>query len=596
MPPVRRLTAILAADVAGYSRLMGIDEEGTHERLKTHLRELVDPKIAEHRGRVVKNTGDGFLAEFASVVDAVRCSVEVQRGMAGSEPDVPEDRRIKFRVGVNLGDVIAEEHDIFGDGVNVAARLEALAEPGGICVSRVVRDQVRDKLDYAFEDQGDQEVKNIARPVRVYVWRPEDASAVPTTSASSAASSSSAVAARRLSIVVLPFANLSNDPEQQYFADGITDDLTTDLSRIANMLVISRSTAFTYQKKSVGAKQIGRELGVRYLLQGSVRRSGNHVRVSTQLIDGGADAHLWAERFDRNAGNLFALQDEITRKIAVALDATLVSMEAARGTGDPDAFDSILRGRAAYFRPRTRDNYEEMLDLFERALTLDTRSVEAHSYLARTLAGGALDGLTNSPAADIARAEDHVKRALAASPHNPLALYARGQVLRAQNRIEEAIREYEAVLAIDRNCVDALINIGWGKLWTGALDEMISCQEQVIRLSPRDPRIGNSYYRIGLVHVLQSRTEEAIHWLEQARNASPGLPYIRAWLTSAYALTGDIQLAAAELAEARKLSVDGRYSSIARLKGVGYFGVPKIRALFEATYLTGLRKAGMPEE
>jgi len=242
MPPVRRLTAILAADVAGYSRLMGVDEEGTHERLQAHFRELVNPKINEHRGRIVKNTGDGFLAEFPSVVDGVRCAVEIQRGMVDREPEVPDERRIRFRIGINLGDVIVEEHDIFGDGVNIAARLEALAEPGGICLSRVVRDQVRDRLDFAFEDRGEQRVKNIARPVRVYALRPEPTPA-PTLSAADAIPRT--VAAPRLSIVVLPFASFSNDSEQQYLADGITEDLTTDLSRITHSFVISRNTAFT---------------------------------------------------------------------------------------------------------------------------------------------------------------------------------------------------------------------------------------------------------------------------------------------------------------------------------------------------------------
>jgi adenylate cyclase len=246
MTATRRLAAIMAADVAGYSRLMGADEEGTHDRLKAHLRELVDPKIIKHRGRTVKNTGDGLLAEFSSVVDALRCAVEIQRGMLDREPEVPDERRIRFRIGINLGDVIVEEHDIFGDGVNIAARLEALAEPGGICTSRVVRDQVRDKLPYPFEDMGEQSVKNIARPVRVYGLRPEGIAGVPTASASSTTSISPRPGAPRLSIVVLPFANLSTDPEQQYFADGITEDLTTDLSRLAGMLVISRNTAFSW--------------------------------------------------------------------------------------------------------------------------------------------------------------------------------------------------------------------------------------------------------------------------------------------------------------------------------------------------------------
>jgi len=331
MASTRRLAAILAADVAGYSRLMGADEEGTHARLKAHFGELVDPKIEEHRGRTVKNTGDGLLAEFPSVVDAVRCAVEIQRGMIDRETDLPEERRIRFRIGVNLGDVIVEEHDIFGDGVNVAARLEALAEPGGICVSGTVYDQIRDRLPYSLQDIGEQNVKNIARPVRVYAWCPEGVAGPPTTSVPiatptrhrrsilapigaalvavlviavvtwwfwpitrSSPTAMPAVAATtsivqplvalRLSIVVLPFANLSNDPDQQYFADGITEDLTTDLSRIAHSFVISRNTAFTYRNKPIDTRQIGRELGVCYGLEGSVRRSGNQIRVSAQLI------------------------------------------------------------------------------------------------------------------------------------------------------------------------------------------------------------------------------------------------------------------------------------------------------------------------
>src|SRR5215510_12364812 len=298
MPAVRRLAAILAADVAGYSRLMGADEEGTHERLKAHRRELIDPKIGEHSGRIVKTTGDGMPVEFPSVVDAVRCAAELQRAMIDREVGMAEDRRIRFRIGINLGDVIVEDNDIFGDGVNVAARLEALAEPGGICISRTVRDHIRDKLAYAFENLGEQSVKNIARPVRVYALRPDAIAELPTPSLPSAPPISQPVVVPRLSIVVLPFANLSHDPDQQYFADGITEDLTTDLSRIADMFVISRNTAFTYQGKRVDTKQIGRELGVRYALEGSVRRSGNQIRINAQLIDSETDAHLWAERFD----------------------------------------------------------------------------------------------------------------------------------------------------------------------------------------------------------------------------------------------------------------------------------------------------------
>jgi adenylate cyclase len=530
MASTRRLAAILAADVAGYSRLMGADEEGTHERLQAHFRELVDPKIKEHRGRTVKNTGDGLLAEFASVVDAVRCAAQVQRGMIDREPEVPDEQRIRFRIGVNLGDVIAEGGDIFGDGVNVAARLEALAEPGGICISRAVRDHIRDKLTYPFDDLGDQSVKNIARPVRVYALRPEAVAALSASSAPLATPVSQPSGAPRLSIVVLPFVNMSGDPEQGYFADGLTEDLTTDLSRIADMLVISRNSAFTYKDKPVNAKQIGRELNVRYVLEGSIRRSGTRVRANAQLIDAETDAHLWAERFDRDTDDLFALQDEVTGRIAIALNLELVGAEAARSVDHPDALDFILRGRALSSTPPTTENYAEAIRLYERALTLDPRSVAAQALLARILTARAMDGLTNSAGADITRAERLVWQALATSPRSPLAHYARGQVLRAQGRCEEAIPEYEKALASNRNWVEALANIGRCKFLIGSIAEAIATQEQAIRLSPRDPMIGAWCHRIGQAHLLQSRIDEAIIWLEKARSATPRLPFVRAFL------------------------------------------------------------------
>jgi adenylate cyclase len=537
MASTRRLTAILAADVAGYSRLMGTDEEGTHERLKVHRRELIDPKIEEHRGRIVKTTGDGMLVEFASVVDAMRCAAEVQRGMIDREPEATDERQIRFRMGVNLGDIIAEGGDIFGDGVNVAARLEALAEPGGICISRTVRDHIRDKLPYPFEDRGEQSVKNIARPVRVYALRPEAVADLPLSSVPPAMPTSQPPAAPRLSIVVLPFANRSNDPEQQYFADGITEDLTTDLSRIPNMLVISRNTAFTYRNKPVDTRQIGRELHVRYVLEGSVRRLGNHIRINAQLIDAETDAHLWAERFDRDVEDLFALQDEFTSRIAIALDLELIGAEAARPTEHPDALDHILRARAVLSKPPTLGSRAEAIGLFERALALDPRSVEAQSRLATALTGCAMDQMTDSPAADIARAEDLAGQAVTASPRSPLAHFAKGQVLRAQaqvlgvqRRYEEAISEYETALALNRNLVFAIAAVGRCKLMTGAIDEVIPLVEQAIRLSPRDPQIASWYEWIGRAHLLKSRIGEAILWLEKARSANPEDPSYHAWL------------------------------------------------------------------
>jgi TolB-like protein len=316
----------------------------------------------------VKNTGDGALVEFASVVDAMRCAAEIQRGMIERDADGPEEQRIRFRIGLNLGDLIVEENDIFGDGVNIAARLEALAEPGGICLSGTVHDQLHNKLHYPFDDMGEQNLKNIARPVRAYALRPEAVADLPASIAPPSASISLPAVAPRLSIVVLPFTNLSNDPEQQYFTDGLTEDLTTDLSRIAGSFVISRNTAFTYRNKPIDTKQIGRELCVRYVLEGSVRRSGSQVRVSAQLIDAETNAHVWAGRFDRDTSELFALQDEITSRIAVALNVELIAAEAARPTEYPEALDYIFRGRAAGWKPHSRHKYAEQISLFERAL------------------------------------------------------------------------------------------------------------------------------------------------------------------------------------------------------------------------------------
>jgi adenylate cyclase len=591
MPSVRRLTAILAADMAGYSRLMHWDEEGTHECLRAHLGQLVDPKIKEHRGRVVKTTGDGLLAEFASVVDAVRCAVEVQRGMVERNAAIPADERIEFRIGINLGDIIAEHEDIFGDSVNVAARLEALAEPGGICISRTVRDQIRDKLAYPFDDLGGQSVKNIARPVRVYALRPQTIAALSSSSPPLAPATQQASVAPRLSIVVLPFANLSGNRKQQYFADGITEDLTADLSRLANMLVISRNTAFTYRDKPVDTRQIGRELGVRYVLQGSVRRSGNQIRINAQLIDAETDAHLWAERFDRDMGDLLALQSEITSRIAVALNLELLAAEAARPNPDPDALDFILRGRAERLRPASRSGYETAIDLFERALALDPHSAEAQSLLAGALMSRLLDFGSSSAESDIKRAEGLAARALAAAPRNPLAHYARAQVLRVQGRLDEAITEYETVLAFNPNWVHALAAIGRCKILTGSFDEAIAAQEQAIRLSPRDPQISFWYFRIGQAHLLQSRIEEAIPWLEKARGANPEIPFFHAHLASAYALRGDIEQARTE---AKRLDGEDMYSSIALLRARNYLthnrgARPEARELFETTYFAVIR-------
>jgi len=657
-PPIvstsRRLAAILAADVAGYSRLMGADEEGTLARLKAHRRELIDPKIAEHRGRIVKTTGDGMLVEFASVVDAVRCAAEIQRGMLDRDREVPDERQIRFRIGVNLGDIIVDGGDIFGDGVNVAARLEALAELGGVCLSHTVRDQIRDKLPYALDDMGEQFVKNIARPVQVYALSPAAVAALPATSvrraaprrdhtrlAAIAAAVSTALVipivawwvwpaprsptaitpiseptpqlvAPRLSIVVLPFSNLSKDPDQQFFADGITEDLTTDLSRLPNMLVIARNTAFTYKDKPVDAKQIGRELSVRYLLEGSVQQSGNQLRVTTQLIDAETGSHLWAERFDRDIGDLFALQNDISSRVAVALNLELVAAEAARPSDKPDALEYILRGRAALAKPPTRENYAEGIGFFERALAADPASIDAQHWLARGLVGRVLDGVSASQGEDIERAEALLAPALAASPRNPYLHYVKGQLLRAVaqgpfglnaearvSRFADAIPEYEIVLAADPNDVKVLAHLAWCKFMTGAGDDAILLLEKSIRLSPRDPFLYLWYTRLGTVYFFQGGLDEAVLWLEKARRANSPFPKPHALLAAAYGLKGDLAHAAAELAEAAgalKRRNSNRFGTIAKVRENSGYNTPLLHDRFEEYLITGLRKAGMPEE
>jgi TolB-like protein len=396
---------------------------------------------------------------------------------------------------------------------------------------------------------------------------------------------------------VLPFANLSNDPEQQYFADGITEDLTTDLSRIAHMFVISRNTAFTYRNKPIDTKQIGRELGVRNVLEGSVQRSGNQVRVNAQLIDAGTDAHLWAERFDRDLGDLFVLQNEITGRIAAALNVEVLAAEIARATeNNPDTLDYILRGRAASARPPGLDSYEEAIGLFERALALDPQSVEAKGWLANALVGRVLVLHPSSSWSDLKRADTLARQALAASPRSPLAHFVQGQLLRVEGRCDEAIPEFEMVIASDRNSSGALFALGECKLLTGSIDEVIPLEERAVRLGPRDPNVSSRYLVIGKVHLLQSRIGEAIVWLERARIGNPESPWPYAWLAAAYALYGDTDRAAAKLAEARRFLGAASFQSIAQMEAHGYWGVAKIHALFEATYFAGLRKAGMPEE
>jgi adenylate cyclase len=647
----RRLSAILAADVVGYSKLMGADEDGTLRALNGHRRELIDPVIASHRGRIVKTTGDGMLVEFASAVDAVRCAVDVQRGMVERNEAVPPEQRIEFRIGVNVGDIIGVGDDIYGDGVNIAARLEALADPGGICISRVVRDQIRDKLPYPFADMGEQSVKNIVRPVRSYAM---SAAAVATTAPAAevepdlprphsgrvrtiiAAGSLGAIAIgmaawwampnrnspnlsaevpaaagprsaavvagaplRRLSVVVLPFANLSNNPDQEYFADAITDDLTTDLSRISGSFVIAPTTAFTYKGKGLGAMQIGHELGVGYVLDGSVQRSGDHVQVNVQLIDAESGAQLWADRFASDRTNLVKAQNEITGRIARSLNLELAEAVGRRverdGVANPDAQDFLMRGWALYYRPASTTRRQEALQDFERALEIDPQSVEARIGIGTVLVDDVVLRFSSSRERDTARAEQLLREALAREMNSSMAHLAMGILRRIQVRLSDSQIELQAALALDRNNARAFQQLGLTLMWLGQPDAAIPLIEKAIRLNPHHPNIASYYWALGSSDLVSGRLDDAVPLLSQARAANPRLFFIHFWLAGSLALKGDLEAARSALAEAAKLKPE--IGSLAQWRAESpWYTNPPFVALAEKTLYTGLRRAGFPED
>jgi len=633
----RRLAAILAADVAGYSRLIGADEKGTLRRLKVLRAEVIDPKIAERHGRIVKTTGDRLLVEFGSVVDAVRCAIEAQRAMVDRNAGLPDDQRIAFRIGVSLGDVVVDGDDIYGEGIDIAARLGALAEPGGICISQMVRDRTRDKLPYPFEDRGELSVKNVARPVRTYASGPAAIAspppvlvhaastfrgfaarvaglvrgmpirrAAPTQAAPSSSRGMSGgdastpvdrSARPRLSIAVLPFANLSNQPEQEYLVDGITDDLTTDLSRLSDSFVIARNTAFTYKGKPVDAKQIGGELGVRYILEGSVRRVGDEVRVNVQLIDGENGAHLWADRFDTDRVNLAAAQDEITGRLARALKVELVADVGRRidreRVVDPDARDLVMRGRALLLKAGSVAAWHEAMDAFERALEIDPRSGDARIGLATALGRSVADGWSNAVQQDVARAELLLLEALAdansASAHAEM-----GRVRRLQNRLAEAKIELETAIALDRNLVGALRQLGQTMMYLGQPEAGIPYIERALLLSPRDSDLASVYRALGVCHLLLGHVDQAVELLSRARAENPRFWYIHYWLAAALGLKGGLDEARAALAESTRLNPE--VNSLSRQRTAQPWGTPQYWALYENTVNVGLRRAGLRDE
>lgn len=533
----RRLAAILVADVVGYSRLMHADEEATHARLTALLADTVMPAIARHAGRVVKHTGDGFLAEFPSAVDAVRAAMQFQDSVYELTIDDAEDKRILFRVGINVGDVIVAADDIFGDDVNIAARLEGIARPGGICLSFSAYDQVCGKVGVEFADLGEQSLKNIARPVRAYAVIPDGSRAEVQTAAPELFS------APRLSIVVLPFVNIGDDAEQDYFVDGVTESLTTDLSRIYGSFVIARNTAFSYRGKSPDVRQLGRELNVRYVLEGSVQRGGNRLRVNVQLIDAETGNHLWAERFETPVTDLFDMQDEIVSRLANALDAQLVEAEAQRAGRalHPDATDLYFQGRACWNRGLSPEYMAQARDFFERALALDPQNVDALVGLATVVATIAGSFATDDRTAQLAAAENNLARALSIVPQHAMAHLALGAVQMFTNRAAQGIGECERALALDRNLADAHGCIGLAKYFAGRAEETEAHILEALRLSPRDVYAYRWMLFVGIAKAQLGADDEAVAWLRRSIEANRNFPLAHFHLAEALALLGQLE-------------------------------------------------------
>jgi adenylate cyclase len=586
MPPVRRLTAILAADVAGYSRLMGADEEGTHERLKAHFRELVNPKIAEHRGRIVKNTGDGLLAEFASVVDALRCAVEVQRQMAERNAATPPEKRIELRIGINLGDVIADGDDIFGDGVNVAARLEGLAEPGGICVSRVVRDQVRDRLDHTFEDLGEQQVKNIARPVRVYRVRDRAAPiALPV------ASAAPLQLPDKPSIAVLPFTNMSSDPEQEFFSDGIAEDIITALSRYPSLFVIARNSCFTYKGRAVDVKQIGRELGVRYLLEGGVRKSGNRIRVTAQLIEAESGKQVWAQRYDRDLDDIFVLQDEITEAVTIAMAPAIADAEqhrALRKPGSLDAWAAYQRG-LWHLSKYTVNDIALAQSFFQQAIDCDPSFSRGYGGLAIAQIQAADVHTLGVPLETLSSAERLARQAVAIDGADAEARSRLGWALCRRGDYEAARAETERALSMSPNLALAHAVLGQTLVFSGRPEEGVEALRTSIRLDPRAPELRFRLNQFALGLYFSGKYEAAVEAAKRAIRSYPDFPNAYRWLAAALGQMGRTAEAKEALEQAIAIA-PGSFDMYVRGR------VPWMRPEDHAHMLEGLRKAGMPEE
>jgi TolB-like protein/class 3 adenylate cyclase len=589
MTAARRLAAILAADVVGYSRLMGEDEAGTALSVRAH-REAARPIVAGFGGRIVKTTGDGLLLEFPSVVAAVECAIAIQKLMVERNAETPDAKRIVYRIGVNLGDVLIEGDDILGDGVNIAARLEGLCEPGGVLISGAAYEHTRGKIDAEFVDLGEKDLKNIARPVWAYVLASGASSAAP------ARPTHEKSFPPRLSIVVLPFGNIGGDPEQEHFVDGVTESLTTDLSRIRSAVVIARNTAFTFKGKPLDVKTIGRELNIRYVLEGSVQRGGNRMRVNVQLIDAETGSHLWAERFDKPLADLFDMQDEIVARLAGALNTELIAAEARRAeqAPTPDSADLYFHGLAWFNKGITRDNLAQAQSFFDRALTADAGNIDALVGSAHTDVAAGAQSFVADPVAAFAAAEAKLTKALSSVPDHARGHMTLGYVYILTKRAARGIAECEHALALDRNLAIAHSIIGFGKTFIGRAEETEAHIVEALRLSPRDTLAYRWVTVAGIAKNHLGLYDQAVPWFRRSIEANRNFPHPHFVLGVALALLGRLDEARSSVRAGLALNPSLTLSR-ARANWTSMSDDPTHLAQLECL-LEGLRKAGLPEQ
>jgi len=583
----RRLAAIVSADVVGYSRLMGVDETGTLAALRAHRAELIDGKIAGHGGRIVKTMGDGLLLEFPSIVEATQCMVDIQSRMAERNQGVDEDRRIVFRIGVNLGDIIIEGEDILGDGVNIAARLQEIAQPGGVAISSRAHDDVRDRLDTGFTDAGEQSLKNIARPVQVWQWLPgASTTAVPKTG------DDPLPLPDKPSITVLPFQNMSGDAEQEYFADGIVEDIITALSRFHGLFVIARNSSFAYKGRPIDVKQVAQELGVRYVLEGSVRKAGNRVRITGQLIDAGTGAHIWADRFDGDLEDVFDLQDEVTAIVVGAIAPKLERAEIERSRRKPTeslgAYDYYLRGMAA-MHLLSREGSDEALAHFGQAIQLDPNFAAAHGVAARCYAMRKMARWMKDGAQESVEAVRLARKAVELGPDDEVALCTAAFALNDfASEFAVADTLTERALALNPNLAWAWLFSGWVKVSLGDTDSAIERLERAMRLSPQDPQIYSMQSAIACAHFVARRYAEALSMAETAMRERSNVVLPICVAAASAALAGRGGEAEGLVNRLRQVAPELSASS---LKDVFSY----LRAEDFERWVEGLRKAGLPE-